>query len=135
MRKISRGEASRYRARTRKNHTPIIVRNAVPHTDATLPTAHSQTVLWSAIGTSQTLDMLKARCDKCQKTVFIDQETGHKFDSDSSDMPHREEITIEVNTVNEEWIAHLITNAAMNAGLDPFNVKTRWHGNKVTISQ
>lgn len=88
--------------------------------------------------------MLRARCQACQETIYIDTETGHKFSQNDSSYPHECSIKIPRYTdhdhkgpfgkggvmvpYSEQKIASMITEAAIKAGWNPYEVRAERRG-------
>lgn len=94
--------------------------------------------------------MIRAIC-QCKSKIYIDQETGKKFDHPSSEYPHRcqsQPIPLYVREFyyhkqyvkldfyvpeSEQVIASKIVQQAVNLGLNPYVVKTERRGDNLYI--
>ena len=78
----------------------------------------------------------------CKQRVFLDNETGHKFNSQSTDQPHRCQpqpvpLFEMFNGIKcdrrEESIARDVTAEALRVGLDAFKVRTYRKGDYLIL--
>lgn len=85
--------------------------------------------------------MITALC-QCKVRVYVDSETGHKFNSNSTDDPHRCQpnpisLYFMFNNIpvpySQNKVASMIVEEAVRVGMDPYTVRTQKRGDKLYL--